>query len=75
MKYIPLDKLNQTIFGEAPIRMAKLQRWCRKGSLPARKFGSTWYVDLEAFGGVQPTEIPDIADHVRRAIETLRSKR
>lgn len=71
MKYVPLLKLNDAIFREAPVPLPKLQRWCRKGYLPARKIGGEWFVDLDEFGRPKPTVLPDVTDHVRQVIDRL----
>lgn len=75
MKYVPLVKLNETIFRDAPIPVPKLQRWCRKGELPARKIGGEWFVDLDEFGQPKPAAKPEISSHVRLVIDRLNSIR
>lgn len=49
MKLVTLEKLNSMRFPDDPRPMHMLQRWCRQRTLPARKIGGEWYVDLEEF--------------------------
>lgn len=49
MRYVPLLKLNEIVFPDAPVPLSKLQRWCRQRILPARKFGKEWKVNLDEF--------------------------
>lgn len=60
MRFVPLIKLNETVFQDAPVPLPKLQRWCRRGALPARKFGGEWKVDVDALSQTDPTT-PDTA--------------
>ncbi len=60
MRFVPLIKLNETIFQDAPVPLSKLQRWCRMGALPARKFGGEWKVDTDALG-LPDAAAPDMA--------------
>jgi hypothetical protein len=63
MRYVPLAKINQLIFADAPVSMPKLQRWCRIGALPARRFGKEWRVDIDGisnesgFGQLDPVVV------------------
>lgn len=75
MKYIPLEKLNETIFRDAPVPLRKLQRWCRKGDLPARKIGGEWFIDLDEFGRPKTIGKPEISGHVRLVIDRLNAIR
>ena len=55
--YVTLDVLNAMRFQSSPIKASKLQRWCREGVLPARKFGKEWLVDLDRFDELDQNDI------------------
>ena len=57
--YVTLDTLNVLRFPTQPVPISKLQRWCRDGVLPARKFGGEWRVDLLRFDDERESDSPD----------------
>lgn len=74
MRYVPLMKLNETVFQDAPVPLPKLQRWCRMGVLPARKFGGEWKVDLDALDrSDQTTQDPSSDPVMSRLFDKLAS--
>jgi hypothetical protein len=74
MNLVNLEKLNSIRFPSNPVKLEKLQRWCRNKQLPARKIGGEWYVDLDAFDQSEPEENADAAsDHARLIIERLKA--
>ena len=62
--YVSLQDLNKLRFNSSPVATAKLQRWCREGVLPARKFGSEWRVDLEEFDKVNQNNLDPLTAKV-----------
>lgn len=45
---------------------AQARRWARKGSIPARKVGGTWFIDEHAW---LASEDPETADLVQRVLD------
>ena len=59
-------------FRDDPVKLTKLQRWCRAGELPARKLGGKWHVNLEEFDSTKHVPKDDPAALVRLVIEGMR---
>lgn len=74
MNWIPLAQLNTLRFTQAPRRLYTLQRWCREGMIPARKIGSEWFVDLDAFDNPEPKENHKVSPRVRSLLDRLRQQ-
>lgn len=72
MNLVGLEKLNELYFPNSPVRIEKLQRWCRVGELPARKIGGEWYVDVDEFSKQKPPEKQNLTEHVRLVVDKLK---
>ena len=72
MNLVTLSKLNALRFSVEPVPEQKLQRWCRAGTLPARKIGGEWYVDLDEFDR-KPHELQTVSP-VILAVDKLRAR-
>ena len=55
--WVTLPVLNTLRFGDDPVPITKLRRWCRNGGLPARRIEREWWVDLDAFDYQNDAEI------------------
>lgn len=72
MNFVSLERLNAMRFRDNPVKLSKLQRWCRVGELPGRKIGGEWYVNLEEFDSRKHVPKDDPAAVVRLVVERMR---
>ncbi|GEM_PF-4350781 len=75
MNLLSLERFNHLCFSNNPVKLTKLQRWCRKRELPARKIGGEWYVDLDAFNTEQPTQKHHVAGYADLIVNRLKASR
>lgn len=75
MNLISLERLNSMRFQHDPVPMAKMQRWCRNGELPARKIGGEWYVDLDKFDADKELPNQQLSGTVALVLDRMRANR
>mgnify|MGYP001587765026 FL=1 len=72
MSLVTLERFNKLRFPDDPVKLTKLQRWCRRHKLPARKIGGEWYVNLKEFDSTKHVPKDDPAEVVRLVVERMR---
>lgn len=76
MNFVDLDTLNRMCFPHNPVARQKLQRWCRRSVLPAKKLGGDWFVDLDRLGEVTAgSDTKGPAEVVRLVVDKMMARR
>jgi len=73
MRLVSLQRFNEMRFKDDPIKLTKLQRWCRTGELPARKIGGEWYVNIVEFDSTKHPVVNDYSASLNEFIERMRN--
>lgn len=76
MNFVDLDTLNRMCFPHNPVARQKLQRWCRRKALPAKKWCGEWYVDLDRMDDATVSgQATGPAEIVRLVVDKMRARR
>ncbi|SDO71024.1 Excisionase-like protein [Halomonas shengliensis] len=66
-KLMKPEEWRKARFAGTPPAMSTIRKWCREGTVPAKRIGGVWYIDLDAEKLMTGNEL---ADQVLEEMET-----
>ena len=58
-KLMDPEQWRRARFAGEPPAMSTIRKWCREGTIPAKKIGGAWYIDLDAEKRMTGNELAD----------------
>ncbi|WP_342594554.1 helix-turn-helix domain-containing protein [Salinicola lusitanus] len=65
-KLMCLEDWRKARFAGKPPGISTVRRWCNEGTIPAKRIGGTWYIDIDAERNQTGMELADqVLDSMR----------